>query len=98
MTQNRQYHGKFNTDIRFKFLNDSKAYYSNSIKGSIELSQFEIPATLMDNHVYNNVLRVSDKGLAERVMFLQPKSMEEFMEKNKKWIEQRNKKNKGQNK
>ncbi len=94
-TETEKYNGTFETEIRFKFLIDNKIYYSNQLKCKIDITQFDIPEELTKHSTYNNVLRASNKELAEKVMFLEPNSMKEFSEKHEIWLKKITEKNKG---
>lgn len=85
-TETEKYNGTFETEIRFKFLIDNEIFYSNQLKCKIDITQFEIPEELTKQSTYNNVLRVSNKELAEKVMFLEPNAMKDFSKKHKKWL------------
>ncbi|MGV8993484.1 MAG: hypothetical protein ACOH1O_05230 [Flavobacterium sp.] len=93
-TDTEKYNGTFETVVRFKFLIDNKIFYSNNLKCKIDLTQFQIPEKLIEHSTYSNVLRVSNKKLAEKVMFLEPGAMNEFSEKNKVWLKMITEKNK----
>ncbi|VXB97406.1 conserved hypothetical protein [Flavobacterium sp. 9AF] len=84
-TDTEKYNGTFETEIRFKFLINNEIFYSNQLKCKIDMIQFEIPEKFTKHSTYNNVLRVSNKELAEKVMFLEPNAIEEFSEKQKIW-------------
>lgn len=84
-TETEKYNGTFETEIRFKFLINNEVFYSNQLKCKIDITQFEIPEEFTEHSTYNNVLRVSNKELAEKVMFLEPNAMKEFSEKQKIW-------------
>ncbi|TXF79218.1 hypothetical protein [Chryseobacterium sp.] len=85
-TETEKYNGTFETEIRFKFLIYDEVVYSNQLKGKINVTQFEIPKEFREHSTYKNVLRFSDRELAEKVMFLEPNAMKEFSEKYKKWV------------
>jgi hypothetical protein len=93
-TETENYNGTFETEIRFKFLIENEIFYSNTLKSKIDLSQFEIPEKFTEHSTYKNVVRVSNKELAEKVLFLEPNAMKEFSEKNKKWLKKITEKNK----
>lgn len=93
-TETKKYNGTFETDIRFKFLINSEVFYSNQLKCKIDITQFEIPKEFTEHSTYINVLRVSNKELAEKVMFLEPNAMKEFTEKYKIWSDMIIEKNK----
>ena len=101
-TESRKYSGNFKTEIRFKLLEDNEVFYSNSLICNINSSLFKISDEVKNNASYQNVLRVSNKSLAEKVVFLEPNAFKEFSEKNKKWIawvtEQNRKRNEKDNK
>ncbi|MES2543434.1 MAG: hypothetical protein V4548_01000 [Bacteroidota bacterium] len=89
-TETRAYNkGKFNTEIRIKFLNNNKVYYSNSIQGKIDLSQFKvnIPKYL------RNVEKIIGKETNEKMLFLVPNGQKEVSEKYAKYYEEKEKKN-----
>lgn len=93
-TETEKHNGTYETEIRFKILIDNEILYSNSLKSKIDLTQFIIPEKLTKHSTYKNVLRVSNRELAEKVMFLEPNAMKEFTEKHEEWIKLLTKKNK----
>lgn len=93
-TETEKYNGTFDTEIRFKFLINNEELYSTPLKCKIDLTQFIISENFTEHSTYKNVVRVSNKELAEKVLFLEPNAMKEFSKKHKKWIKWITKKNK----
>lgn len=93
-TETEKYNGTFETEIRFKFLIDNVIFYSNTLKTKIDLTQFVIPEKFTEHSTYENVVRVSNKKLAEKILFLEPNAMKVFSEKHKKWLKNITEKNK----
>jgi len=77
-TDSKAYQGNFLTEIRFKLKNDGKTYYSNSVKGNIDLSQFKLSETIKQNRSYTIVKRFAGDKIAKRVIFLDPKADKKF--------------------
>lgn len=69
-TESTFHKGKFNTQIRFKVLNNNKVYFSNALAGTVELFQFEIPESIYKDY--------GGKTVAEKVIFLEPDGMKEY--------------------
>ncbi|MCU7615985.1 hypothetical protein NZ698_02145 [Chryseobacterium sp. PBS4-4] len=86
-TNSKAYQGNFQTDVRFKLKNNGKIYYSNSIQGNIDLSQFKLSETIKQNRSYTFVKRFAGDKIAERAIFLDPKADEEFSAAYKKHME-----------
>ncbi|SEP55197.1 hypothetical protein [Flavobacterium urocaniciphilum] len=86
-TDTKKYNGNFETDIRFKFLINNQTYYSNSLKSTIDILQFNISNEFTEHSTYKRAIRVADNNLAEKVMFLEPDAMKEYSEKMKEWRE-----------
>ncbi|WP_326980982.1 hypothetical protein VUJ46_11760 [Chryseobacterium sp. MYb264] len=78
--------GKSPTEIRIKFLFKDEIYYSNSIKLKINSSKIYTKKDLKKDAIYNKVLNVSDKKLAERVVLLKPFATKEHVAKYNEWL------------
>jgi hypothetical protein len=91
----KKYIGNFNTEIRFKLLQNEKEYYSNIIKGNINISQFNIPENLILNLEQGsfNVVKMASRETAIKILTLDSTGKKEFNEKINKYIEQLKKKN-----
>ncbi len=91
------YSGSYVTEIRFKLFNSNKVYYSNVLKGTIELSQFMISETRKKMTNYYQYEASAGKEIAEKILFLEPNGWMEYSEKEKAWqkeMAERRKKNK----
>lgn len=86
--------GKVPTELRIKFLFENQIYYSNTLKVTLNLSKFTQKKDLYSDPIYEKVLNVSDEKLADKVVFLEPFAMDEFVAKQKQWIERITLKNK----
>jgi hypothetical protein len=80
-TESKIYKGNFETQIRFKLLNDDKIYYSSPIVGFVNLSQFIIPNDITEYSTYKRIETVGKSELLNKVIFLEPNSLTEFGEK-----------------
>ncbi len=81
-TESTAYFGNFNTEVRFKLLNNDRIYYSNPINGFVNLSQFTIPSNITENRALERIKKVGGTELMHKVLFLGPNGIEEF---EKKW-------------
>lgn len=79
------YSGSYVTEIRFKLFNNNKVYYSNVLKGTIELSQFMISETRKKMTNYYQYEARAGKEIAEKILFLEPNGLKEYSEKEKAW-------------
>jgi len=86
-TESKVYSGNFETQIRFKLLNDDKVFYSNSMAGYVNLSQFKIPNDITDYRTYKRIETRGSSELLKKIIFLEPKGMREFMEKEEAYLE-----------
>ncbi len=86
-TESKVYNGNFETQIRFKLLNDNKVYYSNSMTGFVNLSQFDIPNDLTEYRTYKRIETRGSSELLKKIIFLEPNGMKEFMEKEEAYLE-----------
>lgn len=86
-TESKVYNGNFETQIRFKLLNDNKVYYSNSMTGSVYLSQFDIPNDITEYRTYKRIEIRGGSELLKKVIFLEPNGLREFMEKEEAYLE-----------
>jgi hypothetical protein len=86
-TDSKGYQGNFKTEIRFKLKNNGKIYYSNSVKGNIDLSQFKLSESVKQNFSFTHSKKIAGQKIAERVIFLDPKADEEFSAAYKKHME-----------
>ena len=86
-TESKVYKGKFETQIRFKLLNDNKVYYSNSTTGFVNLTQFAIPNDLTEYRTYKRIETRGSSELLKKIIFLEPNGMKEFMEKEEAYLE-----------
>lgn len=59
-----KYDGDFETEIRLKLKNGDKIIYSDSFKGTINKSQFELPADFKENYLAR---RADDKEYLDRI-------------------------------
>jgi hypothetical protein len=98
-TESIAYKGKIKTDVRFKLLANSKKYYSNILKGEVNAEQFALTDSIKKKSRYYYFSEVGGKKTAEKIIFLEPEGLKDYLEKNKKrikWLEkkaqQRNKK------
>jgi hypothetical protein len=80
-TESVIYFGDFKTEIRFKLLNNDQIYYSNSIHGFVNISQFSIPSNIIENETLARIKKVGGSKLMEKVLFLEPNGMKEYSEK-----------------
>lgn len=80
-TESKVYKGSFETEIRFKLLNGDSVYYSNSLKGFINLSQFNIPDTINEYRVYNKIKTLGGLDLLTKIIFLEPDGLKELQKK-----------------
>lgn len=85
-TESPKYNGSFETEIRFKFLIDDDVFYTNPLNCNIDLTQFIIPEDFTKHGTYKKVIKVADKELAEKVLFLEPNASREFVKKHKEWV------------
>lgn len=86
-TVSKVYHGRFETEIRFKLLHEDKVYFSNAIIGLANLSQFEMPSDLTDYPSYKLIETLGSYELLKRIIFLEPYGMQEFLEKEQSYLE-----------
>ncbi len=86
-TQSKVYNGSFETQIRFKLLNDNKVYYSNSITGFINLSQFDIPNDQTEFRTYKRIESRGGIKILKKIIFLEPNGWTEFIEKEDAYLE-----------
>jgi hypothetical protein len=86
-TESKVYNGNFETQIRFKLLNDNKVYYSNSMVGFVNLSQFEIPNDITEYRTYKRIETRGSLELLKKIIFLEPYGLKEFMEKEEAYLE-----------
>lgn len=77
-TDSKAYQGNFLTEIRFKLKNNGKTYYSNSVNGNIDLSQFKLSETIKQNRSYTIIKKFAGEKIAEDAIFLDPKADKEF--------------------
>ncbi|WP_430908365.1 hypothetical protein [Maribacter sp. 2-571] len=80
-TESKVYNGNFDTQIRFKLLNDNNVYYSNSTTGSVNLTQFDIPNDVTEYRTYKRIETLGSAEILKKVMFLEPNGLKEFIEK-----------------
>jgi len=85
-TESLVYTGNFETEIRFKLLNKNQIYYSNSINGFINKSQFSIPKNITDNRRYVIANNIGGSELANKILFLEPNGTKEFSEKQEAYL------------
>ncbi|MDF2834124.1 hypothetical protein [Chryseobacterium indoltheticum] len=64
----KKYNGNFKTKIRFKLLINSKVYYSNSVKASINKSKFE--KSVWYNQIKEIYYPTKSEKEAENILFL----------------------------
>lgn len=86
-TETQIYNGNFKTQIRFKLLNDDKIYYSNSMVGFVNLSQFDIPNDITEYRTYQRIETRGSKELLKKIIFLEPYAMKVFAEKEQAYLE-----------
>lgn len=86
-TESKVYSGNFETQIRFKLLNDNRVYYSNSTTGFVNLKQFEIPNDITEYRTYKRIETRGSSELLKKIIFLEPNGMREFMEKEEAYLE-----------
>tara|TARA_R110002124_G_scaffold286715_1_gene468425 strand:- start:778 stop:1464 length:687 start_codon:yes stop_codon:yes gene_type:complete len=80
-TESLVYSGLLETEIRFKLLNNNQIYYSNSIIGFINDSQFSVPKNITDNRRYVIANHFGGSELANKILFLEPNGTKELAEK-----------------
>jgi hypothetical protein len=80
-TESLAYYGNFKTEIRFKLLNNDIVYYSNSITGFVNLSQFSIPTSIIEDRTFERIEKVGGSELMHKVIFLEPNAMNEYSAK-----------------
>lgn len=81
-TESVAYNGKFETQVRFKLLNNDGIFYSNPIIGFVNLSQFSIPKGITENRFFERVETAGGNVLLKKILFLEPNGIQEF---EKKW-------------
>tara|TARA_R110002012_G_scaffold306153_1_gene510666 strand:- start:643 stop:1326 length:684 start_codon:yes stop_codon:yes gene_type:complete len=86
-TESKVYKGSFETQIRFKLLNDNKIYYSNSIAGFVDLTQFQIPNDITEYQTYKRIETRGSSELLKKIIFLEPNGISEFIEKEEAYLE-----------
>ena len=86
-TETEVYNGNFETQIRFKLLNDDKVYFSNSMTGFVNLSQFQIPNNITEYGTYERIQTRGSSEILKKVIFLEPFGLKEFAEKEKAYLE-----------
>lgn len=86
-TESEAYKGDFETQIRFKLLNNDKVYYSNSLIGFVNLSQFDIPKDITEYRTYKRIETRGGRELLKRVIFLEPDGMKMYLENEKSYLE-----------
>ena len=86
-TESKIYNGNFETQIRFKLLNDNKVYYSNSLVGFVNLSQFEIPNSITEYRTYKRIENRGSSELLKKIIFLEPNAIREFVKKEEAYLE-----------
>ena len=86
-TESKVYNGNFETQIRFKLLNDNKVYYSNSLVGFVNLSQFEIPNSITEYRTYKRIENRGSSELLKKIIFLEPNAIREFVKKEEAYLE-----------
>lgn len=78
-TKSVVYNGSFETEIRFKLLNEKNIYYSNSVIGKINVSQFHLPKDIKTKWPVRIIEKtISDQTLKD-VIFLEPNGIEKLM-------------------
>lgn len=85
-TNTKNYTGEFETEIRFKLLFENKLYYTNTLKGKIDSSLFQVSENAKKHYMYRNAIRSTDSLLAEKVLFLEPNALVQLSKRNKKWM------------
>jgi hypothetical protein len=73
-SETKSYFGKFKTEIRFKLRNRNKIYFSNVLKGKIELSQFDVTNSVKIKANIFNILIENEK-----LNFLEPLTDEQYI-------------------
>ncbi|XLS27953.1 hypothetical protein ACJD0Z_12175 [Flavobacteriaceae bacterium M23B6Z8] len=86
-TESKVYNGNFETQIRFKLLNDDKVYYSNPMVGFVNLLQFEIPNDITDYRTYKRIETRGGSELLKKLIFLEPNGIREFLENEEAYLE-----------
>ena len=86
-TETKAYKGNFETQIRFKLLNNSHIYYSNSIIGFVDLKQFEIPKNIDESGLSKRAKMLGGFDLLNKILFLEPNGMNELSEKQDEYLE-----------
>ena len=86
-TESKVYNGNFGTQIRFKLLNDDKVYFSNSLDGFVNISQFDIPNDISEYRTYERIKTRGSSEILKKVIFLEPYGMAEFMDKEDAYLE-----------
>lgn len=78
-TESIAYNGNFETEIRFKFLNGKKIYYSSSVTGKINENQFNLPNDIKTKWPVRIIAKtISDQTIRD-VIFLDPNGTEKLM-------------------
>ena len=78
-TESVAYNGNLETEVRFKFLNEKNIYYSNSVIGKINESQFNLPKDIKTKWPIRIIAKtISDQTLKD-VIFLDPNGTEKLM-------------------
>jgi len=77
-TESKVYDGGFETQIRFKLLNDNANYYSNPITGYVDLAHFNIPNNITEYNAYKLIEKRGSWNLLKKVIFLEPNAMKEY--------------------
>ncbi len=95
-TESEAYKGNFKTEIRFKLLNNSKVYYSNTLEGNIYHEQFILSDSIKNRLEFNK--KFIGAETAAKVAFLEPDGLSEYAKKNKKWVKWITKKARQRNK
>ena len=86
-TETEVYNGNFETQIRFKLLNDDKVYFSNSMTGFVNQKQFDIPNDITEYRTYERIETRGSSEILKKVIFLEPYGLKEFAEKEKAYLE-----------
>ncbi|MBQ4820146.1 hypothetical protein [Aquimarina sp. MMG016] len=80
------YNGNFETEIRFKLLNDNKVYYSNSLRGKINKEQFIVPDYLSQLWPLAIMTDKIPARIIHKVVFLEPNGVKDFNDLFENWI------------
>lgn len=90
-TESKAYTGNFKTEVRFKLLNDNKVYYSNSVVGFINVSQFLIPDYIINRGMYANAYELGGSELLNKILFLEPNGIDDLQNKREAHFKSKNK-------